>query len=186
MCVHTLFCTILSLLDTLITFLWPFFISEVSFPLKCVSGALFHGVCVGGNSAMVLGVQNREKTNYFDMARVSQESNTNRYNTIQYNTNYTIQCNAMQCNAMQCNTNTIQYNTIQIQYNTIQYNTNTIQYKYNTIQYNTVHKALHNYFIPCLKFQKTYGNFRKSSEISVNSENFGNTSNPFLRSLNDL
>ena len=107
MCVHTLFCTILSLLDTLITFLWPFFISEVSFPLKCVSGALFHGVRVGGNSAMVLGVQNREKTNYFDMARVSQESNTNRYNTIQYNT--------MQCNAIQ-----IQIQ-IQIHYNTIQY-----------------------------------------------------------------
>ena len=175
MCVHTLFCTILSLLDTLITFLWPFFISEVSFPLKCVSGALFHGVRVGGNSAMVLGVQNREKTNYFDMARVPQESNTNRYNTIQYKYN-TIQ--------IQYKYNTIQYNTIQ--YNTIQYNTIQIQYKYNTIQYNTVHKALHNYFIPCLKFQKTYGNFRKSSEISVNSKNFGNTSNPFLRSLNDL
>ena len=29
-------------------------------------------------------------------------------------------------------------------------------------------KALHNYFIPCLNLRKTYGNFGKSSEISVN------------------
>ena len=27
-------------------------------------------------------------------------------------------------------------------------------------------KALHNYFIPCLNLEKTYGRFRKSSEIS--------------------
>ena len=29
-------------------------------------------------------------------------------------------------------------------------------------------KALHNYFIPCLNLRKTYGNFGKSSKISVN------------------
>ena len=29
-------------------------------------------------------------------------------------------------------------------------------------------KALHNYFIPCLNLRRTYGNFRKSSEISSN------------------
>ena len=29
-------------------------------------------------------------------------------------------------------------------------------------------KALHNYFIPCLNLQKSYGNFRKSSAISRN------------------
>ena len=29
-------------------------------------------------------------------------------------------------------------------------------------------KALHNYFIPCLNLWKTYGNFGKSSETSVN------------------
>ena len=29
-------------------------------------------------------------------------------------------------------------------------------------------KAWHNYFIPCLNLQKTYGNFGKSSEISAN------------------
>ena len=29
-------------------------------------------------------------------------------------------------------------------------------------------KALHNNFIPCLDLRKTYGNFRKSSEISAN------------------
>ena len=29
-------------------------------------------------------------------------------------------------------------------------------------------EALHNFFIPCLNLRKTYGNFRKSSEISGN------------------
>ena len=65
-------------------------------------------------------------------------------------------------------------------------------------------KALHNYFIPCLNLQKTYRNFRKSSEISMNFrkhrkrfqpvfeelqqfmkllENFGNSSKVFSRCL---
>ena len=63
-------------------------------------------------------------------------------------------------------------------------------------------KALHNYFIPCLDLQKTYGNFGKSSEISANFrklrkrfkpvfeehkrfmkllQNFGNSSKVFSR-----
>ena len=43
-------------------------------------------------------------------------------------------------------------------------------------------KALHNYFIPCLNLRKVYGLFWEERI----SENFGNASNPFLRSLNDL
>ena len=49
---------------------------------------------------------------------------------------------------------------------------------YSTVSHE---KALHNYFIPRPNVQKTYGNFRKSSKIS---ENFGDASNPLLRSLN--
>ena len=51
-------------------------------------------------------------------------------------------------------------------------------------------ESIANYFIPCLNLRKIYGNFKhfgKSSEISGNfQKHFGNSSNPFLRSLNDL
>ena len=47
-------------------------------------------------------------------------------------------------------------------------------------------KALHNYFIPCLNLQKTYGNLGRARKSQRISKNFGNTSNPFLSSLNDL
>ena len=68
-------------------------------------------------------------------------------------------------------------------------------------------KALHNYFIPCLNLRKTYGNFGKTSEISVNFrklrkhfkpvlgelkrfmkllENFGNSSKVFSRCFYDF
>ena len=44
-------------------------------------------------------------------------------------------------------------------------------------------KALHNYFIPCLNLGKTYGNFGKSSEISVNFQKLRKLFKPVFEEL---
>ena len=82
------------------------------------------------------------------------------------------------------------------------------KYKWQVASSTVSHeKALCNYFIPCLSLRKTYGNFGKSSEISVNFwklqksfkpifeefkqfikllENFGNSSKVFSRCFYDF
>ena len=44
-------------------------------------------------------------------------------------------------------------------------------------------KALHNYFIPCLNLRKTYGNFRKSLEISQNFRKLWKSFKPVFEKL---
>ena len=61
------------------------------------------------------------------------------------------------------------------------------KYKWQMACFTVYHeKALHNYFIPCLNLQITYGNFRKRSEISGNFRKLGKRFKPVFESLNDL